>query len=303
MSRRRAFTLIELLVVIAIIAILAAILFPVFAQAKASAKKAASLSNLKQLGTATQIYLADNDDVYPIYQVPVSAGYGWSWGSYWAVPATWVPATNPSAAVRQMHELFVHNTVQPYMKNLTLFQEPVGTLITVHSPSFVGSPPAQFQNQVNYDYNGLLQSYSATAIASPADLPVWWNGQGKANWRAVGQANPDLMCNDWTQPCQYVPKSANCSSAVNGQWSVTWGITDGTGWDVHNRGLIYNYADSHAKWRRVGVYGTGKTDPRSDPNSGYDGIFSTGQWYDEFYCHSYLFRPDFDFANWDPATD
>ena len=58
---RRAFTLIELLVVIAIIAILAAILFPVFAQAKAAAKKTACLSNEKQLGVATQLYLGDND--------------------------------------------------------------------------------------------------------------------------------------------------------------------------------------------------------------------------------------------------
>ena len=61
--KRSAFTLIELLVVIAIIAILAAILFPVFAQAKQAAKKTADLSNMKQQGTATQIYLNDSDDV------------------------------------------------------------------------------------------------------------------------------------------------------------------------------------------------------------------------------------------------
>jgi prepilin-type N-terminal cleavage/methylation domain-containing protein/prepilin-type processing-associated H-X9-DG protein len=59
---KRAFTLIELLVVIAIIAILAAILFPVFAQAKEAAKKTACLSNMKQLGLGLQLYLGDSDD-------------------------------------------------------------------------------------------------------------------------------------------------------------------------------------------------------------------------------------------------
>ena len=62
---KKGFTLIELLVVIAIIAILAAILFPVFAQAKLAAKKTKSLSNVKNLGSAFQIYLSDNDDVTP----------------------------------------------------------------------------------------------------------------------------------------------------------------------------------------------------------------------------------------------
>jgi prepilin-type N-terminal cleavage/methylation domain-containing protein len=69
---RRAFTLIELLVVITIISILAALLFPVFAQAKIAGKTAATISNLRQLSQATFLYAGDADDVYPL----VAEGYG-----------------------------------------------------------------------------------------------------------------------------------------------------------------------------------------------------------------------------------
>lgn len=62
---KKAFTLIELLVVIAIIAILASILFPVFAQAKASAKQTSDIAQCRQLGTAFLLYMADADDRYP----------------------------------------------------------------------------------------------------------------------------------------------------------------------------------------------------------------------------------------------
>lgn len=64
-QNRSGFTLIELLVVIAIIAILAAILFPVFAQAKTAAKKSADLSNLKQISLGAMQYAADADDMFP----------------------------------------------------------------------------------------------------------------------------------------------------------------------------------------------------------------------------------------------
>ena len=62
---QKAFTLIELLVVIAIIAILAAILFPVFAQAKAAAKKIASVSNAKEIDLSILMYSGDSDDILP----------------------------------------------------------------------------------------------------------------------------------------------------------------------------------------------------------------------------------------------
>jgi len=78
--KKRAFTLIELLVVIAIIAILAAILFPVFAQAKLAAKKTAALSNVKQLGLAVMMYITDYDDLYPL----AFQGTDWTGMDLWA---------------------------------------------------------------------------------------------------------------------------------------------------------------------------------------------------------------------------
>jgi prepilin-type N-terminal cleavage/methylation domain-containing protein/prepilin-type processing-associated H-X9-DG protein len=66
--RREGFTLIELLVVIAIIGILAAMVFPVFARARESARKAVCLSNVKNIALAIQMYLADNNDTLPPYE-------------------------------------------------------------------------------------------------------------------------------------------------------------------------------------------------------------------------------------------
>jgi len=88
MLRRRnagvkAFTLIELLVVIAIIAILAAILFPVFAQAREKARQISCLSNLKQIGLATMMYVQDYDETYPCGWHPAPGGDAWR--SIWRV--------------------------------------------------------------------------------------------------------------------------------------------------------------------------------------------------------------------------
>lgn len=95
---KRAFTLIELLVVIAIIAILAAILFPVFAQAKEAAKKTTCLSNMKQMGTGVTIYLSDNDDTY-------LKGY-------------YYELDGPTAG-RRVQWCYI---LQPYVKNVELFK-------------------------------------------------------------------------------------------------------------------------------------------------------------------------------------
>jgi prepilin-type N-terminal cleavage/methylation domain-containing protein len=94
---KKAFTLIELLVVIAIIAILAAILFPVFAQAKEAAKNSSLLSNVKQGGTAAVMYSSDYDDLIP----PTMASH-------------------PSQPI----DLGWQDLVQPYMKNYDIVINP-----------------------------------------------------------------------------------------------------------------------------------------------------------------------------------
>src|SRR5215467_11511607 len=85
MKKTRAFTLIELLVVIAIIAILAAILFPVFAQAREAARKTACISNFKQVGLAIEMYKTDNDGTWPLWWNGVDSHIGEvAYGRFWA---------------------------------------------------------------------------------------------------------------------------------------------------------------------------------------------------------------------------
>lgn len=111
---KKAFTLIELLVVIAIIAILAAILFPVFAQAKQAAKKSADLSNVKQISTATTLYTADYDDMYP--------------------SAYFHRAFNPALGGVTAGYDHWSGMIGPYMKNLQIYVSP-GDTIRGHAPT------------------------------------------------------------------------------------------------------------------------------------------------------------------------
>jgi len=103
---RKAFTLIELLVVIAIIAILAAILFPVFAQAKAAAKKTAALSNLKQNAVAVLMYNTDYDDTF------AQSAYGIGTPSGVVIPGSGAQVYS------------VYDAIFPYTKNKDIYTDP-----------------------------------------------------------------------------------------------------------------------------------------------------------------------------------
>jgi len=122
---RRGFTLIELLVVIAIIAILAAILFPVFARARAQARKATGISNLKQIGLGTMMYIQDYDERFPYY----------NWGCHscnesgnsGAGPRADCPLGEMSGNDPRFGSYSAaawYNSVNPYIKNAQLYQDP-----------------------------------------------------------------------------------------------------------------------------------------------------------------------------------
>ena len=140
-SRRYGFTLIELLVVIAIIAILAAILFPVFAQARDKARQTACLSNTRQLGTGLQLYTQDHDEVLPHH-----------------VTDTW-DFLNPAVGSNWARAIF------PYVKNQQVYFCP--------STGPQAGAVAAGQPRVSYFGNGVVMSQTGTSLAAvsrPADI-------------------------------------------------------------------------------------------------------------------------------------
>jgi prepilin-type N-terminal cleavage/methylation domain-containing protein len=205
-KHKRGFTLIELLVVIAIIAILAAILFPVFAQARAQARKAACLSNNKQVALGLMMYAQDNDGILPPEREtidtadPVDPGFsGAGMGS--------TTVTDPNGCTW-------HYAIYPYVKNREVFHCPEDVHNANWSEGYLDDSVFQCHGynfadmfHITYAYNGnLLDNDAGTAldsVASPAgeillietrdfyaDLGLWDLGTNESGTWGVQGAGP-----------------------------------------------------------------------------------------------------------------
>ena len=265
---RKAFTLIELLVVIAIIAILAAILFPVFAQAKEAAKKTVCLSNMKEIGTAAYLYAGDSEDVLP--------------NTTWHQDVAGTPYYNPAnpAAKYEVHWTYL---MQPYIKNWDIFVCPSDTDPTepkngkcTNGIADLGKVPmvcdwqAQKSSYVsNYNLLPVHDSspVSMTVLDAPADTVL----VGERRRKMENAAKSDITGQKGmmgflpAQPCPSAVYTASISVANPGKnYSIYRYYTvadaqasllqkDDTNdivrvkWDRHTGGANYAYADGHAK--------------------------------------------------------
>jgi prepilin-type N-terminal cleavage/methylation domain-containing protein/prepilin-type processing-associated H-X9-DG protein len=284
MRGKRGFTLIELLVVIAIIAILAAILFPVFAQARDKARQTGCLSNCKQLGTAIMMYVQDHDDTYPLAFGWV-AGTGWLWNFMHVAPHDWPNSTHVRVLASPVHWV---NSVQPYVKNLGVLGCPSGPEVRLPHAGLTYDAPKKPWALTSYTYNGLLHSYPMAGVASPASLPMVWEGFGKARTMGGAFSNPSLSCPVPDAPCLYQPRANNACPGGNGGQGPMFALY-GTMF-IHSHGATFLMADGHAKWRRLG--GSATSNANVDPYTNYDGAGNpTHYWWNG--CHAWLFRPDF----------
>jgi prepilin-type N-terminal cleavage/methylation domain-containing protein len=227
-TSKRAFTLIELLVVIAIIAILAAILFPVFAQAKMAAKTTVAISNMKQLGTALFMYSNDFDDVNsPPY--PLGGGCPDTTGSC----HTWRNSLDPYVKNGQVSV----DLVNPAAKYLDLASDPLAGAAFGWKVDPNNTPHARSYQRIN-------QFFIANTWGDPGIANSLYAQPASQGMIIEGKAiDPDWCpCNSW---------DGNGGTGPNYKTPFTWGEPGGV-----SKGL--NYVIGGGKWSDkafVGVYG------------------------------------------------
>ncbi len=279
--RNRAFTLIELLVVIAIIAILAAILFPVFAQAKVAAKKTASLSNIKQIALGMNIYTSDYDDVLPDQNSDPVTGFPW-WTAGSEEPCG---AAATGGCVLGFMDNGAHQnwgrSVHPYIKSLELYKSSARKISGGVPWSY---SEAKGAGNASYTYNGAALAKSTTQISAVADLILL---QGKIDTGREALVQPTIFEKNFASP-----ELGGTGPACNGI-DLNW---MGTTYDKND---VYGFADGHAKSMRRGAvtfrnFGVSsavvcyqnEACSATKPNTTKltEGVANTNFWYSYGYC-------------------
>lgn len=264
---RKAFTLIELLVVIAIIAILAAILFPVFAQAKETARKTATMTQMRQTANALLLYAGDHDDTLPQGLRPNRAANGyWNTGGA-LIPPDWYVGGNYK--VDENMEQWA-NAIQGYQANYQIFVAGgMPEARPLAGSAYAGA--VKPWNKSSVTLNGLLSTYRVSDVANQSRLTMLWLGFGKNTDEGAAYVHPRLLCNG-IGPCKFNPDGLcqqNASPASGGRMD-TW-VQDKTMW-AYFKGMPMIHVDTSAKFRRMGSrpgLGTPNGDPNNDPFSVY----------------------------------
>ena len=170
--------MIELLVVVAIIAILAALLFPVFARAKAASKSAGCLSNLRQIGAGIGLYMADADDLFPHAVDPIDKVHPEIWDGF------------PEFRQRIPDMPYLHEAIQPYVKSKELFRCPSdsGTAVNDDRPwlEFGTAPTMHATYGTSYFFRTEIafRTFSQTNFQLPSDVNVLFDAAG--HWHGSG---------------------------------------------------------------------------------------------------------------------